>query len=505
MSNSSRRNTVIVFLLVLLLLLLLLLLRCRPTAPVVADHAATPSPAATAARPSTPGPAGQEAAEVLTPATVQAPAQVPAGATLAVAWTGPNNKGDYVIIVPKGAPKDANGNYRLTAEGPTLQLTAPIAPGDCEVRYVTGHSQTILGRAAITVAPVAATLDAPPTAGLGTTISVAWTGPNNQGDYITLVANGQPDGQYDNYAYTAKGSPAAVLVPIKPGGAELRYMTGQGNKVLARRPLTITAPDVSLAAAAEAVAGSNLSVTWTGPGNQGDYVAIAVKGSGDGQYANFTYTNKGSPLVVLVPVMVGDAELRYMTGQGGKVLARRPLAVVAAEVSLTAPATAVAGSNIGVTWTGPNHQGDYIAIAAMGKPDGQYANYTYTAKGSPLSVLAPIMVGDAELRYMTGQGGKVIARRPITITAAEITLSTPATAAAGSAVSITWTGPGNPGDFIALVAAGKPDNQFGNYAYTNKGSPLTLAAPKEAGDAEVRYLAGQGNKVLSRRTIKVVP
>ena len=33
---------------------------------------------------------------------------------------------------------------------------------------------------------------------------------------------------------------------------------------------------------------------------------------------------------------------------------------------------------------------------------------------------------------------------------------------------------------------------------TSKGSPLSVAAPKDPCDAEIRYVAGQGNKVLAR-------
>ena len=292
-------------------------------------------------------------------------------------------------------------------------------------------------------------------------------------------------------------------MPIESGEAEIRYMTGQGNQVLARRPLAIVAADVTLSAADTIVAGSNVSVTWTGPNNSGDFITIAAKDRPDGQYGNYTYTKQGSPLNVLVPITTGDVELRYMTGQGNKVLARRPLAITAADVTLACPADAVAGSSLSVTWTGPNNPSDFIAIAAKGKPDGQYTNYTYAAKGSPLAVLVPIMTGDAEIRYMTGQGNKVLARRPFIVTAAEITLSAPAEAAAGSAVVVTWTGPNNPGDFIAITPVAKPDNQWSAYAYANKGSPLTITAPKEAGDAEIRYYAGQGNKVLFRRPLKL--
>jgi len=162
----------------------------------------------------------------------------------------------------------------------------------------------------------------------GTTINVTWTGPNNPGDYITLVPKETPDGQYGNYAATSNGSPLPVIMPIMSGEAELRYMTGQGGRVLGRRPIRMVAAEVSLSAAAEAAAGSTVTVTWAGPNNPGDYITVVARGTEDGQYGDYTNTNNGSPLALTAPKDPGDAELRYMTGQGGKVLARRPIRIV---------------------------------------------------------------------------------------------------------------------------------------------------------------------------------
>jgi Ca-activated chloride channel family protein len=212
------------------------------------------------------------------------------------------------------------------------------------------------------------------------------------------------------------------------------------------------------------------------------------------------------------PSVAGDHELRYITGSR-TVLARRPIKVAAAQVSLSGPDSAVAGTTILITWTGPNNKGDYITIVPADFPDGRYGNYTDTSKGSPMNLLTPIMAGPAELRYMTGQGANVLARRAITITAAQVTLSAPAEVPVESDVSITWTGPDNPGDYITIVPKSTPDGQYGPYTLTTKGSPLTVKLPKTVGgqpgagtgDAEVRYMTGQGNKVLARIPIKITP
>jgi len=47
------------------------------------------------------------------------------------------------------------------------------------------------------------------------------------------------------------------------GDAEVRYLSGQSSRVLARRAIKILPPHVSLAAADGAVSGSVVSITWT--------------------------------------------------------------------------------------------------------------------------------------------------------------------------------------------------------------------------------------------------
>jgi hypothetical protein len=419
MSNSPRRRVILIVLLAALLCLLALLwVRCsRPR--VAADNAnSTPSPTgASRAVAGSSAPAATSPDEVLTAATVDVPAQIQAGAVFSVRWTGPNNPDDYITIVRRDAPEGSYANHTMTREGNPLKLTAPIEAGEWEVRYMATRARTTLGRAPITVLANEATLDAPAEVVLGSTLSVRWTGPANSGDYITLVTKETPDGRYGNFTDTNKGSPLKITAPVDVGDAELRYMTGQGARVLARRAITITLPEVSLSAPVEVVAGATIEVNWKGPDNRGDYVTIVAKGTRDGLYGNYTDTAKGSPLLLLVPIEPGDAELRYMTGQGAKVLARRPLKIVAAEITLLAPAEVAPGAAVSVTWTGPNHRGDYITLVTKDTPDGRYASYADTVKGSPLTLTAPAQPGAAELRYMSGQGAKVLSRRSINVSA----------------------------------------------------------------------------------------
>jgi len=442
-------------------------------------------------------------AEDLSAATVVVPPTVVAGAEFAVTWTGPNNSSDFVTIVPPGTPDRDYANFAYTRQGSPLNVTALLDAGPAEVRYVTGRSHTVLARAAIEIVPTEVSLQAVSEAIAGARIAVTWTGPSNAGDYVTIVPAGTEDGVYAQYAYTRDGNPLSIPTPPEVGAAEVRYMSGQGRRVLARRTLTLLAASVTLAAPETAVAGSAVTVEWTGPNNDRDYITIVEQGAPDGSYQDYSDTTRGPTLQIRAPMTPGPAEIRYMGGTSRAVLTRRPLTVVAATVTLSAPETAVAGSDVQIAWTGPNNNGDYITIVPKALPEGRYAGYQYTTAGSPLQVIAPMDAGPAEVRYVSGQGARTLARVDVMITTPLVTLSAPGEAALGTQVEITWTGPNNRGDYITIVPRGSPEGNYERYAPTTSGSPLRVGTPAKPGPCEVRYVSGQGGRTLGRIEILV--
>jgi Ca-activated chloride channel family protein len=184
------------------------------------------------------------------------------------------------------------------------------------------------------------------------------------------------------------------------------------------------------------------------------------------------------------------------------VLARRPVRTLAAEVTLSAPDEATGSSQVSIEWQGPGNNGDYITIVPRATADGKSAHYANISSGSTVKVIAPLDAGDAEIRYMSGQGAKVLGRRAIRIVAAKITMSAPPTAAAGATIAIAWTGPDNPGDYITIVPKGAADGTSGKYALTRNGSPANIGLPPAPGTCEIRYVDGATNRVLARAAIE---
>ncbi len=414
---SSRRRLSLLALLLLVVAALLLFRRCgasRPVEPKPAAREHSPAPShRDLEAPPAPVTGVPPAPEKIGPASLDVPAEVEAGGMLTVRWTGPDNGEDFVTVVRPDAAASAYGPYRETRRGPVLELQAPPDAGAWEVRYVTGRSKQVLARAPLTVQPVSAAVTAPGEVVAGGTFSVQWRGPGHAGDYVTVVPRGTPDGQYRSYAETARGATLTLTAPIDAGDAEVRYMTGTGARVLARHGLRVVPAAVTLAAPPEVVAGARLAVTWTGPANAGDYVTVVPKATRDGQYAQYAEASRGSPLAVTVPIDPGPAEIRYMSGQGARVLARRDVLVVPARVELRPPPSGPAGGPCFVAWTGPDNTGDYLTIVPRGAKDGAMHRMTSTTAGSPVRVDAPPTPGPAEVRYMSGQGNRVLGRAAI--------------------------------------------------------------------------------------------
>lgn len=258
-------------------------------------------------------------------ATLQAPAQVGAGKPIVVRWIGPNNERDYVAI---GDATRAYITYEYTRNANPLQLVAPDEPGEYELRYILGAGDVVIARQKIVVGALSATVSGPAQVAAGASFEVAWTGPNNERDFVTLVKAGTPERQYGPYEYTAKGPKLKLRAPDESGDYELRYATGQTYATLARAPLKVGAVKGSVSGPAQAVAGAPVDVKWTGPANANDYVSIVKKGAPDADAGDYAYVATGNPARIVAPLVPGDYEIRYQLGQSHATLARAALKIV---------------------------------------------------------------------------------------------------------------------------------------------------------------------------------
>lgn len=348
-------------------------------------------------------------------------------------------------------------------------------------------------------------IEAPETVVMGGDISVTWSGKTAGQHYITIVKPDATASSYTHYQYTRSGNPLVIHAPMEPGTFELRYNDEDTGTVLARRLIEVQPASYSVEAAKTGQAGAKIDVTWTGPNNQGDYITVVEKGAKPGAYTHYVMTSHGSPVSLQLPDVGGEYEIRYQSERADKILATTPLTILENTATLSAPTSALAGSTIGINWTGPNNRNDYITIVKKGAADRTYNQYVMTNRGNPLQLKMPDEAGDYELRYANGLSDTTVAAVDIHIKAAtaEITKA-PEKIKAREIFKVSWIGPNNEGDYITIVKSNAKEGVWDIYTYTSRGNPLTLAAPEEPGQYELRYATGQTYKTLAKKNIQVV-
>lgn len=438
-------------------------------------------------------------------ATLTAPTEVPIGSDFEVAWTGPNYPNDLLVIAdPDASTNSYLPNRRATADGAIAVMTAPTEPGVYEIRYRMNQDGVILARTLITVTEEISVITAPSTAVAGSTIEVAWTGPDQVSDYIgigRLDRDGDPT--WENYTRTSEGNPLRLVVPPEAGDYFITYFLSEGRTPLGSVPITVTPVQASLTLAATAEAGSTIEVAWTGPDYINDYIGIGqLDRDGDPTWENYTRVNRGNPLRLVVPPTPGDYFVTYFLEQDRFPVVSVPLTVTDVAASITAPTTALAGSTIEVAWTGPDYDQDYIAIGRVGATGAaQWENYARTAEGSPLRLVTPPEPGTYLIRYYVSQDRVMLAEAEITLTAPVSSVTAPATAVAGSTIEVAWVGPDFESDYIAIGRVGATGaDQWENYERTSEGSPLRLQTPPLAGTYAIRYYVSQ-DRVMQSETL----
>ena len=353
--------------------------------------------------------------------TLSAPEEISAGAQVNIQFNGNTNPRDFVTIVPADKPEGEYSAYQYVRSKSGVQLRAPEDPGIFEIRYMDANPPyATRARQVLNVNPVQATVDVPEQVDAGAKFQVIWTGPDNKQDFISLS---DPKGnanarKWITYAYTKKGNPVTLMAPDKPGTYEIQYRTGSKYYTLAKTTLTVAGTSADVSSAKSLQAGQHFEVTWSGPGNKQDFIAISPTGSDVRNYHHYQYTSKGSPVILHAPDEPGDYEIRYQTGQSYTILASQSVTINPVNASLKGPAEVQGGSAFGETWTGPGNPADFIAVMEKGsaKRSSAKGGWAYTRHGNPAKLRAPMEPGDYEVRYQTGQSAMILATRPLRVT-----------------------------------------------------------------------------------------
>ena len=271
-------------------------------------------------------------------------------------------------------------------------------------------------------------------------------------------------------------------------------------------PITSQQPTAQVFGPAQTLVGSAFTVSWEGEGlAPRDYVTIVPADAEDGAYADYDRLENRTEGELRAPAEPGLYEVRLQLDAGDRVLARTPVEVVDAEVTVSASAQVVVGSAFPVTWQGEGlHPRDYITIVPAGSADGTYADYDRMQDRSEGELRAPAEPGLYEVRLQLDAGDRVLARTPVEVMDGNVSLDGPDRARAGAEITLSWTGAIHPRDYIAIVPGGTPDGEQSGYRRIQDEDQATFTAPAEPGAYEIRYHLDRGDRVMARRPLEVL-
>jgi len=277
--------------------------------------------------------------------------------------------------------------------------------------------------------------------------------------------------------------------------------------------------EASLHAPAQVAIASTIEVRWQGPGDARDDVQLFDPRAGErtgrvlcSQRLNQDRGFDARSARLVMAAEPGRYELRYWHGELQRVLARQPIELVAAEVSLDAPVQVPIGSTFLVRWQGPGAVRDDVQLVAAGAAAAgevirrQRLNQDRGFERREASLQATTVPGSYLLRYFNGENGEVLAERAIEVVAAEVSLDAPDEVDMGRPFTVRWQGPGAVRDDLQIIATGdtrvirrqrlNQDRGFGR-------REVSITAPIAPGGYRLRYYSGTDDRALVERNFSV--
>ena len=175
------------------------------------------------------------------------------------------------------------------------------------------------------------------------------------------------------------------------------------------------------------------------------------------------------------------------------------------------PEAIKAGHLLRFDYRGPNLEGDRIFVAHPDMEENRYSrdeDLSHRAElGPPVTIVAPALPGDYEIRYLSMAHGAVLFRHRLAVTDADVRWRVPAEIVAATEFSFEFSGPSLAQDRVFIATPEMDSNRY--YTGSDRshkaadGTTATLIAPVSAGNYEIRYFSGAAGSVLARHPIAI--
>ena len=231
---------------------------------------------------------------------------------------------------------------------------------------------------------------------------------------------------------------------------------------------------------------------------------VALTAAGEGMF-------KGNAELGVYEVKAGERTFGNLTVQKGNDNEFVLDLTEAPKVTLKVTEGATLGGEVVVQFKGANgHPEEVVVVAPVGAPDLAEPAWTATEGQKEGSVKVRVYgePGRYEARFITKVDGEaVLAGRsaPFQLNLPEVVLKVSGTVPAATMMTVEWSGPAKPGDWIGWVKAGSKEGEYDTFTRPDpEQKTVQLMAPSTPGEYEVRYSNDYDPRVLARASFKVV-
>ncbi len=318
-----------------------------------------------------------------------------------------------------------NGADRPTTFVSATRLTAAIAAADVAT---VGTAQVTVFTAApgggtsaarpFTIAPPPVLAVNPAAVPGGGSVTATLTdGPGGLGDWLALAAVGAPNTTYVQWTYVGTGVTArtwTVTMPATPGSYEFRLFLNNSYVRAATSPaVTVTPPPApvptltALTPASMPAGAAAFTLTVDGSG----FVSTSVvHWNGTARPTTFVSATRLTAAIAAADVAAaGVAQVTVVTpAPAGGTSNSLPFTTTPPSALSVSATTVAPGAAVTATLTnGTGGAGDWLALAAVGAPNGAYLTWTYVGTGVTTrtwTVTMPSTPGSYEFRLFLANG-----------------------------------------------------------------------------------------------------
>ena len=419
--------------------------------------------------------------------TINAPDEAGAGTEVDLSWEAPKTAEAKINLELAGEKPKFHTNPHLYIKGKKEgSMRMPSTAGDYILRWYNLSDRKIITEKAIKLTEEVITINAPDEAGAGTEIDLSWEAPKTAEAKINLeVAGEKPKFHTNPHLYIKGKKEGSMRMPSTEGDYILRWYNLSDQKPVTERPIKVTAQKITITAPEEAIAGTEIELSWDAPKGLDSYINLQLaEDKANSNASPYIYTKKKTSDYLRLPSVAGDYVLRWYNRSDRKILAERPIKLTAVDIILSAADEAIAGTETEISWEAPKGLDSFINIQpADEKPNYNASTYIYTKKKTSDYLRLPSTAGSYSLRWYNRGDKKALAERSIVLTAPEVTISVPDEIKAETEIEISWQAPKGLDSFINLQKAEEKPNYNANpYLYTKNKSSEYMKMPAEAGE-----------------------